>query len=46
MHMLCKRLQCDQENREHLNVSGMFIVLRPITAKIRTPEMATKPQTS
>ena len=27
MHMLCKRLQCNRENCEHLNISGMFIVL-------------------
>lgn len=28
------------------NISGMFIVLWPITAKIRTRELATKPQTN
>ena len=28
------------------NISGMFIVLWPITAKIKTRELATKPQTN
>ena len=39
-------LQCDWENYEHLKYLKMFIVLRPITAKIRKRELATKPQTN
>ena len=33
-------------NPEHLNISVMFIVLRPITAKIRARQLNIKPQTN
>ena len=37
-------LQSNLQNHEHWSISGMSIVLWPITAKIRTCELATKAQ--
>ena len=40
-----RSLKCDQENREHLKYLRNVYCVMTMTAKIKTHELATKPQT-
>ena len=45
VQFLCQILQCDRENHEQLKYfRNVFIVLRPISAKISARQLATKLQ--